>query len=529
MQGASKGKEPMQPPHKQPVQANTTGKTTQQLPPEQSVQSRNKGKQPEQSRPHQSTQADPKGRQVERRAQASLESEQLPQASREQSENATVKGKQPEVKSTQEPPGSKAILAGARMYCGFPKVYITRIPGNKNGKPRAMRRVEVYVIPDTAYRHPQTFFFKNIPNVEYYWGLLNDAATTAQRIIRMEYEGKPTPYFLHVCRGEYPKVKSTRNDNAVFADMDVPVFGDAFVFKLADPEITEDGYARYAHIEKDLGSIDWIPEAIRDAASKVDNAMAPSANPGFPDIENYADPETMAKDAQRMFTYMKAIRKAATKNRAALPIHAKPEKPETPNDDMKKRLIEQMTILLVDWENDISSSVEGGPEQTSDQNLGQGFEQKAVAAFRPIEGSADAGLTLDGALSTSPIACSVSFDIKTTETVEGVHDTFRAMMVAFNGFYGEMQVAREAVEGASNKSEIDDAINKVYVAFRAMLAEIDKAEVNMQDFYELKVKVAKKSDAASKVDAAGTSEANPEMADLPGHPGTSRYRVERFD
>lgn len=500
----------------------------------------NKGKQPEESHPRPSTQANPKGKQVERPVQAGLDSEQPQEAPPEQPENPAGKGKQPEVKSTPGPSPGAAIVANARVSGGFPQVYITRIPVSKDGKPRSMRRVVVYVIPDTAYRHPQTLFFKNIPNVAYYWGLLNDAAGTAQRIVRMEREGNPTPYFLYVNRGEYPKATSPRNDNAVFAGMDVPVFGDAFVFKLGNPETSEGGYARYAHVEKDLASIDWIPEAIQAAARKVDNARADSANAGFPDLDNYADPETMFKDAKRMSTYVKAIRRAAAKGSRALPVRAKAEIPkvETRVDTMKQRLVEQMTILLHGWEKDMFAYVQGDTEPTSDQNLGQASVQKAVAAFRDVEDSADGGPppNLDKASSSSPVTHRILFELKTTQTVDKVHNVFRAMKTAFDNFYNKMQIAREAARGRStSKLEIHNAINDVYIAFEAMLKEIDLVDFDMQKFFEgevgkrIETEFANQGAPASKIGAASTSEAIPKMADLPGYPGTSNYRVERFD
>ena len=293
VQGTSKGKQPIQPPKEQPAQESSKSKKPTQISLVQSKQAKPEATQP---RPEQQAEPDTKGkRRQESRTEQPVESKS--------------KGKQPM---------SKPVY-------GNPWFYIARIPVKTDAR---MKRVLVSIGPDTAFRHPQTFFFKNIPSLEPYWGRTNDKAFTATRIVRLEREGEPMPYFLMVCRGEYPKIKSPQNDNAIFTGIYEPIFGDAFVFKLGDPELYEDGYARYVHIEEDIRNIDWLPEAIRIAARKVENAMAANANPGFPDLQNYADRKTMAKDAKRMFDWMAAIKKANRKYSKAFPVDLKSGLPD---------------------------------------------------------------------------------------------------------------------------------------------------------------------------------------------------------
>lgn len=185
------------------------------------------------------------------------------------------------------------------------RVYILRIPIARDGP---LTRVKVSVRGDTASRHWQTFFFKNIVRLEPFWGYNNDKAHVATRIVRlMMADGKPTPYFLMACIGEFPRIKSPRNDNGIFERLHYgPIYNDAFVFKLGDPELGVAGYANYVDMDKDIDGIDWLREAIRLAAKKVEWAMARHANPGFPDMSNYADKETMVKDVGGML-YVKAM------------------------------------------------------------------------------------------------------------------------------------------------------------------------------------------------------------------------------
>lgn len=581
VQGNPKGKQV-----EQPIQGNIKGKQPEQLRPqepvpvepkgkqvEQPVRANLKGKQPEQPWPQQPVQAEPKG---------SLNSKQPEQAPPKGSKHPTVKGKEPQtftfeqwlqLRPTLQPPPRKAILANARpVYLGCPKVFIARIPGDRNAKPSTMHPVKVSVIPDTAYRHPQTFFFKNIPDVERYWGILNDAATTAQRVVRLERDSEPTPYFLLVCRGEHPKPTSPRNDNAIFADMHEPIFGDAFVFRLADPEIDEKGYSRYANIDKDLGSIGWLPEAIRGAGMKVEHATASDANPGFPDMTAYADAETMLKDAQKMMRWMTAIRKADKKYGSALPVDAIPELPDIKK---MKAILRAMTAQMHAWSDDDVLRLGRDPE-SSDFKTVQDFTKKALVAHKVIEENSN---EVDAAMNFG------LSDVKTKDAVERIKTSFRvasdafigveattkvdftrqvidtltvddipaavdlkalkqitnAMMVhvatwkrdraflahavsgplgpdLFDEFAKKMQVACQAMADIGTESRVSRAIHEVNDAFQAIKAEVAKEE----SLPKVDPATARKADAA-------TSSANPEMPDLPGHPGTSQYRVERFD
>ncbi|KAF6224300.1 hypothetical protein HO133_010877 [Letharia lupina] len=585
----TKGKQPEQPRAQQPVQADPKGKQV-----EQPVQAKTKGKPTEQPRSQQPVQADPKGKQVEQPVQASFKSKQPQQASPEQSKHPSVKGKQPQkssseqqqqVTSAQQPRPRKAILANANpVYLGSPKVYIARIPWNRNAKRSTMHRVEVSLIPVSYFRHPQTLFFKNLPDVERYWGFLNDAATTAQRIVRLEKDGQPMPYFLLVCRGEYPKVTSPRNDNALFAAMHEPIFGDAFVFKLEDPEVDEDGYARYAHIEKDVGSIDWLPEAIKDAARKVEYAMSPTANPGFPDLANYADRETMMEDVQKMYRWIEAIRKANRKYESAMAVDAISGLPDL---ERMKDAIVKLTKKVDGWKRQSILPIDGVSEPSDFQTVEDFVHKKVPDAFKAFEDNAtviNAARNVDGALSAQKIPGSSG--LETSNAVKRVTDSFHATKKAYGELKAiasvnfartvvnneasraheipavidlnvlgqmidtfQMQVAIWEKDGAfstdANSDLVDrkliaEFLKKIQVADQAMKKSSDKpkiarAVIEVNDVFQvIRAKVEKLEaftnvEVADTVDAARTSDANPEMPDLPGHPGTSRYRVERLD
>lgn len=520
----------------QPLQANTKGKQSEQSRSQQSVQTDRKGKQVEQaaqpiliskqpqltfqqwlqiknnqqSLPRQTVHAKLKGKQTEQPRQPNprlrSKSKQLQADSLDQSKHPTAKGQQSQNLSSEEwrqaKPPRRAILANAKpVYLGCPKVYITRIPYSRNGKPRSIHRVKVSVIPDVG-RHPQTFLFKNIPDVEYYWGFLNDAATTAQRIVRLERDGQPTPYFLLACRGEWPKVTSPRNDNAIFAGVQEPtVFSDAFVFKLGEPEIYEDGYVRYVHIEEDLGNIDWIPEAIREAAKKVEYATPLDANPGFPDMENYADPETMSKDVQKMRKHMNAYRKAAEGYGSDLPTEYEPGMLEF---GAMKETVAKMTVLLYKMREDVF-----GDFESSDHRMDQDCIQQANAAFKAIRDH-DATQNVDDASSDSTTDAN-EINSRIHQEIEMVYfDLMQKVIYVHDMLYGDDKELGHR-----------RALKEVYDAFGALKFKVDDAFRN--------VKVAQKVDAAWKNDTVETPGATSELPDLPGHPGTSRYRVERLD
>ena len=392
--GSNKGKQPTPRPTEQPVQAGSGSKNHQQLPmradpevtqpcPEQQVQSGTEGKQ------RQDLQAKP-------------------------SEQSKSKGKQPM---------SKAVY-------GNPRRLIARIPVKKNAP---IKRIEVSIGPDTAFRHPQTFFFKNIPMLGPYWGWTNDKAFTATRIVRLQNEGKPTPYFLMVCRGEYPKVKSPRNDNAIFKGMYEPIFGDAFVFKLGDPELYGDGYARYVHIEEDIGSIDWMPKAIRVAARKVEMAMASEANPGFPDLDNYADRETISKDSTRMLRWMRAITRANKKYARPFPVDATSGLPDL---ERIQDIIKQWTRQVADWKREGVAPVDDSAEP-SDAQKQEDFVQKAFDAYKAtLDDDTDYDATEEDPTENEDKTVSASTDTgssdtETTNAAEEIQKRFLAARAAF--------------------------------------------------------------------------------------------------
>lgn len=512
----------------QPLQANTKGKQPEQPRPQQSVQTDRKGKKAEQaaqpilkskqdhitsvkqlkrlttegkqpqtssfqqflqvkynqqSPPHEHAQAEPKGKQVEQPGQASLslQSKQPQQAPPEQSKYPPAKAKQ-SLKMLVEQyrqgwPPKRAILANARpVYLGCPKVYITRIPYSRNGKPRSMHRVKVYVIADVG-RHPQTFFFKNIPDVEYYWGFHNDPATTAQRIVRLEREGEPTPYFLLACRGEWPEATSPRNDNAIFAGLHEPmVFSDAFVFKLGEPETYGEGYVNYAHIEEDLGSVGWILGAIREAAEKVEHATPANANPGFPDMENYADPETISKDTQKMRKHMNNYKKAAERRSSALAFEYELGMMD---EGAMRSTVREVTALLHLLRTDVFPPIDSAFELSDYQDRGWILEANAAfKAIRDHDNNDDTTRNADDASSAS-----------TTDADQTIDILLRQIEVTYNDFVQKVTYAGEVLAEDDRSSEDIRAMKESYDAFVAL-------ETKVRDAFRNEI-VVQKVEAAS--------------------------------
>ena len=374
-QSVSEGKKPQktysrQPQTEQPTRSLSEGKKpqepTSQLPPkEETTQSTSKGKQPMRPSKDQPIGAKAKREKcrhvepLQKEMEAALE--ELQDYSEHQVRHRT-RDKQSSVG-----PAAKGKQPMPEEEFGNPKLFIARIPVRRNA---AITRVLVSVGPDTAFRHPQTFFFKNVPCLEPYWGYLNDKASTAQRIIRLYNGDQPTPYFLMVCRGEHPKVVSPRNDNWVFAGFYEPIFNDAFVFKLGEPEVYEDGYAKYVHIEDDFGGLKWLPLAIRVAAKKVECAEAVNANPGFPDMESYADKATISNDNKRMYAWRTAIRKAEIKYGNS--ILAGDTTSELPEVSRMASVFEQWAAQLTAWRKEDALPY--------DQGLGS-FEYRKVQEF----------------------------------------------------------------------------------------------------------------------------------------------------
>ena len=333
-----------------------------------------------------------------------------------------------------------------------------------------MHRVKVTVIPD-AGRHPQTFFFKNIPAVEYYWGFLNDPATSAQRLVRLEREGEPTPYFLFACRGEWPELRSPRNDNAIFAGLHEPmVFSDAFVFKLGEPETYGEGYVNYVHIEEDLGSVGWIPEAIREAAKKVEHATPANANPGFPDMENYADPETISKDAENMRKHMDKYKKTAERRSSALAFEY--ERAMLDNGPIKST-IREVTALLHLLRTDVFPPIDGAFELSDDQDYDCMLE--ADAAFKAIRDHDNN----DDAAQNAADASSAS----TTDADQAIAILLRQIEVTYYDFIRKAKYAYEVLDKDDKKSEDKGALREAYdasVALRTIVRDAFRNDILVQ-------------------------------------------------
>lgn len=333
VQSRAEDKQRQDPSSKQPVESKSKGKQPVRPAPGQALQSSSRSENPQQLPLDKPTRANPEAKQHRPKPQVQSESE-----------DQQHQDPQPETAAPSKSKGEQSIpLLGFE----FPKCFIARIPVKRG---TAITRVKVFIVPDTAVRHPQTFLFKNIPQLEPFWGWMNDQASTATRILRLTNQEKPTPYFLMVCRGEYPEVTSPRNKNGVFRGMDEPIFGDAFVFKLSKPEINANGYAMYANIEEDIGSIDWLPEAIRRAARLVDTAKPRNANPGFPDMANYADRKTMREDAEKLVLWSSIIAKMETKNATDFPIDEESGQPD----------LERMEDAVATWKRRVYQLQEDG-------------------------------------------------------------------------------------------------------------------------------------------------------------------------
>ena len=317
----------------------------------------------------------------------------------------------------------------------FPRCFILRIPA-QNTVP--IERVAVEIEPDTAVRHPQTFFFKNVPSRGPFWGYSNHKAVLATRIIRLENEENPTPYFLMVCRGEHPKAQSPFNNSAVF-EVDVPIFGDAFVFKLGDPELCgPDGYARYVDIEEGFRGIEWLGQAIRMASRKIESATAEYANPGFPDLKNYADQKTMSKDARTMHLWKKEIRKANI--RLGTPISIE-EASRMPVVESMSYAIEKMNVQINAWkEQEQCSRTEEGTKSWICKIIDAYYE--SVYVFDGAYKETRAAIPLDNTISDSSYL--ESSDPRMVNAVGRARGCFHNVKSAFriSGRYGEGKISQ---------------------------------------------------------------------------------------
>ena len=282
-----------------------------------------------------------------------------------------------------------------------PSVSILRIPVARDGP---LTRVKVWLRGDTATHHWQTFFFKNIVCLEPFWGETNDKAFVATRIVRLILtDGNPTPYFLMVCIGEHPRITSPRNDNEIFKGMQVPIYNDAFVFKLGEPELGVAGYANYVNFDKDVDGIDWLGHAIRIAAEKVEFAMARHANPGFPDMSNYADEETMSKDVGDMLSVMAMINKTRMKQAAAAAattaVDSVNEACGLPDLERMSDTMDEMLKKARSWNDEGLLSFEGAVKSSHFQ-ITDAFGQRTRNFFAAVE-EALIAIKLDQTSSTS--------------------------------------------------------------------------------------------------------------------------------
>lgn len=407
VQSSAEGEQRQDPSPKQPAGSKSKGKQPVRPAPEQPLQSSPRSENHQQLPLDKPTRANPKATQPHPKPQVQSDSES-------DSEDQQGQDPQPKTAASSKSKGKQPIPT--RSFT-FPKCFIARIPVKRG---TAIKRVKISICPDTAFRHPQTFFFKNIPQLEPYWGWMNDKASTATRILRLDDEGRPTPYFLMVCRGEYPKVISPRNKNGVFLGMDEPIFGDAFVFKLSYPELNADGYTRYANIEKDIGSIDWLPPAIRRAARLVEIAKPHNANPGFPDMANYADRKTMGEDTQRLMRWGTIIAKMEIKHATNFPIDEESGQPD----------LERIEDTVEKWAVRVRNLQEGGI-LPNDEGSGSGDYQSIHDFWCEVTGFRDAinDVTTDAEGDEYPSASTdiTSRDPETFKFPQKVIDQFMAI------------------------------------------------------------------------------------------------------
>ena len=406
---------------KAPVQALRPSPTTKQA--EQRAQEIRKGKQPEQGWYQHSTHAGTKGKEVEQPIQTVTEGKkpEQPQSHDSQASLRRKKTRQHTIEPSirKDPETIEPQPKRQQEY----EIQIARIP---IGKDAPMETVKVYISPDTAYRNSQTLIFKHFPNVQFYWGERKSRNAWATRIVRLEKEGNPTPYFLLVNNGGQLKCRPPRNQNANLTDVREPIFGDAFVFKLGDPELHEDpGHARYVDIEMDVGRISWLPGSIREAATKVKSAGPANANPGFPDLRNYAASETVKQQV--------------------------PEAVKRRDYEMVKNVIERMTSVIYHRRKDVDFlGTDLDPE--ADNTI-----STACAAFRSIRECAD---------------------VKSTDAVEEKDRPFQEMEEAFCDFLRKLKAAnRTRDESGDQASEVQEGVED---ALGLLIDEIELQEELIQ-------------------------------------------------
>ena len=387
---------------------------------EQGSRETRKGKQPEQGWSQHSTHAGANGKQVELPIRTVAEGKKPEQPQSAQVSQASLSGaisQQLTIEKSihKDPKTSEPRPMRQEEY----EIQIARIP---IGKDAPMETVKVYISLDNAYSNSQTLIFKHFPNVQFYWGEKKTRNAWATRIVRLEKERKPTPYFLLANKGGQLKYRPLRNQNANLTDGREPIFGDAFVFKLGDPELHEDpSHARYVDIEMDAGRMSWLPGSIREAATKVKTAGPANANPGFPDLKKHADLETM-------------------KQRAS-------ESDKEKNYKIVKRVIERMTTLIYHGRKDVDFlGTDLDPEADNAMST-------ACAAFRAIRNCVN---------------------VKSTDATEKFDRRFLALEKAFYDF---LEIAKAADQPRYKSSGPPKKIRKgIEDAFNVLADEVDRQE-----------------------------------------------------
>ena len=386
---------------------------------EQRAREIRKGKQPEQGWNQHSTHAGTKGKQVEQPIQTVAEGKKPGQPLSQKDPQASLRGaisQQLTIRQSihKDPKTSEPQSKRQEEF----EIQIVRIPV---GKDAPIETVKVYISLDTAYSNSQTLIFKHFPNVQFYWGGKRSRNAWATTIVRLEKKGNPTPYFLLVNKGGQLNYRTPRNQNANLTDGHEPIYGDAFVFKLGDPELHEvSGHERYVNIEMDVGRISWLPGSIRDAATKVKTAGPANANPGFPDLRKYADSETVKQQAS--------------------------ESEEEQAFKMVRSVVERMTSVICHGRKEVDF-------------LGTDLDPipTACAAFKAIRNRIDAN---------------------STDAIGNFNERFSQMEKAFFNFLPKEEAAeQELIESGDLSSQVQEDLED---AFLALADEVDRQEELIQ-------------------------------------------------
>ena len=384
---------------------------------EQRARETRKGKQREQGWNQHSMHAGTKGKQTEQPIQTVAEGKKPGQPLSQKDPQASLRGG-----ISQQITIGQSIQKDPKTSEPQPKrqeefeIRIARIP---IGKDAPIETVKVYISLDTAYSNSQTLIFKHFPNVQFYWADKGSGNAWATTIVRLEKMGNPTHYFLLVNKGGQLNYRTPRNQNANLTEGHEPIYGDAFVFKLGDPELHEvSGHERYVDIEMDVGRISWLPGSIKDAATKVKTAGPANANPGFPNLRKYADPEAVKQQAYEW-----------ENNRA---------------NKIMKSVIERMTSVICHGRKEIDF-------------LGTDLDPEAVnpirtayATFRAIRNR---------------------IDVNSTDAIGNLNKRFSQMEKVFLDFLPKLKAIQE------NSDESSDLSSQVQTDFQdALLALVDEVD-----------------------------------------------------